>query len=75
MAILRGEAAAPDKIQTLKSIRKNIEETYEVVEAIDNSDYTLLARNWGPYAPGGFPRQNGVRGRTFRHKRRLRRNM
>lgn len=49
MAILRGENGCPwDKIQTHKSIRKNlIEETYEVVEAIDNNDYTLLCEELG----------------------------
>lgn len=49
MSILRGENGCPwDKIQTHKSIRKNlIEETYEVVEAIDNNDYTLLCEELG----------------------------
>jgi tetrapyrrole methylase family protein/MazG family protein len=35
--------------QTHKSIRKNlIEETYEVIEAIDKDDYTLMREDWRP---------------------------
>ena len=35
-----------DRIQTHESIRRNfIEETYEVIEAIDNADYALLREN------------------------------
>jgi tetrapyrrole methylase family protein/MazG family protein len=49
MSILRGENGCPwDKEQTHKSIRKNfIEETYEVIEAIDNEDTELLKEELG----------------------------
>lgn len=49
MALLRSENGCPwDREQTHKSIRKNfIEETYEVVEAIDNGDKTLLREELG----------------------------
>lgn len=49
MDILRGENGCPwDKAQTHKTIRKNlIEETYEVAEAIDKEDYTLLCEELG----------------------------
>lgn len=49
MKILRGENGCPwDREQTHQSIRKNfIEETYEVVEAIDNNDMTLLREELG----------------------------
>jgi tetrapyrrole methylase family protein/MazG family protein len=37
-----------DRIQTHESIRRNfIEETYEVIEAIDNADYALLREELG----------------------------
>ena len=47
--ILRGEGGCPwDAEQTHESIRKNfIEETYEVVEAIDNKDSYLLREELG----------------------------
>lgn len=49
MEILRGEGGCPwDAEQTHESIRKNfIEETYEVIEAIDNRDYKLLREELG----------------------------
>lgn len=49
MALLRGEGGCPwDACQTHESIRKNfIEETYEVIEAIDNSDAELLKEELG----------------------------
>lgn len=49
MEILRGEGGCPwDAEQTHESIRKNfIEETYEVVEAIDNKDSYLLREELG----------------------------
>lgn len=49
MRILRAPGGCPwDIEQTHKSIRKNlIEETYEVVEAIDNEDMTLLREELG----------------------------
>jgi tetrapyrrole methylase family protein/MazG family protein len=49
MKILRGENGCPwDKEQTHLSIRKNlIEETYEVLEAIDNNDSELLKEELG----------------------------
>lgn len=49
MEILRGEGGCPwDAEQTHKSIRKNfIEETYEVIEAIDNNDSALLREELG----------------------------
>ncbi len=49
MASLRGENGCPwDKEQTHQSIRKNlIEETYEVVEAIDKEDTALLREELG----------------------------
>ena len=49
MALLRGENGCPwDKEQDHHSIRKNlIEETYEVVEAIDNDDQLLLREELG----------------------------
>ncbi|PKM62595.1 MAG: nucleoside triphosphate pyrophosphohydrolase [Firmicutes bacterium HGW-Firmicutes-21] len=49
MALLRGEnGCAWDREQTHKSIRKNlIEETYEVIEAIDSDDYKLLREELG----------------------------
>ncbi|NCA93530.1 nucleotide pyrophosphohydrolase, partial [bacterium] len=49
MNILRGENGCPwDREQTHKSIRKNlIEETYEVVEAIDGDDTELLCEELG----------------------------
>jgi tetrapyrrole methylase family protein/MazG family protein len=49
MKILRGENGCPwDKEQTHQSIRKNfIEETYEVIEAIDNNDRVLLKEELG----------------------------
>lgn len=49
MAILRGENGCPwDKEQDHHSIRKNfIEETYEVLEAIDNNDSELLREELG----------------------------
>ncbi len=49
MEILRGEGGCPwDAEQTHESIRKNfIEETYEVVEAIDTQDYKLLREELG----------------------------
>ena len=48
-ALLRGENGCPwDRVQTHESIRANlIEETYEVVEAIDNSDLTLMKEELG----------------------------
>lgn len=49
LEILRGEGGCPwDKEQTHESIRKNfIEETYEVIEAIDNKDTDLLREELG----------------------------
>ena len=49
MEILRGEGGCPwDAEQTHESIRKNfIEETYEVIEAIDNKDSQLLREELG----------------------------
>jgi tetrapyrrole methylase family protein/MazG family protein len=49
MSLLRGENGCPwDREQTHKSIRANfIEETYEVVEAIDNEDTSLLLEELG----------------------------
>ncbi len=49
MRILRSDGGCPwDREQTHQSIRKNlIEETYEVVEAIDNSDMTLMREELG----------------------------
>ena len=49
MEILRGEGGCPwDAEQTHESIRKNfIEETYEVIEAIDNKDTELLREELG----------------------------
>ena len=49
MEILRGEDGCPwDAEQTHESIRKNfIEETYEVIEAIDNKDSELLREELG----------------------------
>lgn len=49
MRILRAPGGCPwDIEQTHKSIRKNlIEETYEVVEAIDNEDMTLMREELG----------------------------
>lgn len=49
MKILRGENGCPwDKKQNHQSIRKNfIEETYEVIEAIDNNDNDLLKEELG----------------------------
>lgn len=49
LEILRGEGGCPwDTEQTHKTIRKNlIEETYEVLEAIDNEDTELLKEELG----------------------------
>lgn len=49
LEILRGEGGCPwDAEQTHESIRKNfIEETYEVIEAIDNKDTELLREELG----------------------------
>lgn len=49
MEILRSEGGCPwDREQTHKSIRNNlIEETYEAVEGIDNSDDTILKEELG----------------------------
>ena len=49
LEILRGEGGCPwDAEQTHQSIRKNfIEETYEVLEAIDNNDTALLREELG----------------------------
>lgn len=49
MSLLRSENGCPwDKEQTHQSIRKNfIEETYEVIEAIDNDDKDLLLEELG----------------------------
>ena len=49
MALLRSENGCPwDKEQTHESIRANmIEETYEVIEAIDNQDPVLLREELG----------------------------
>jgi len=49
MELLRSPGGCPwDKVQTHQSIRKNfIEETYEVVEAIDNQDASLLREELG----------------------------
>lgn len=49
LEILRGEGGCPwDAEQTHESIRKNfIEETYEVIEAIDTKDYELLREELG----------------------------
>lgn len=49
MALLRGENGCPwDREQDHQSIRKNfLEETYEVLEAIDNADSELLREELG----------------------------
>lgn len=49
MKILRGEGGCPwDREQTHQSIRQNfIEETYEVIEAIDTEDTELLKEELG----------------------------
>ena len=49
LEILRGEGGCPwDREQTHETIRKNfIEETYEVIEAIDNKDTELLREELG----------------------------
>lgn len=49
LELLRGEGGCPwDAEQTHESIRKNfIEETYEVIEAIDNKDTELLREELG----------------------------
>lgn len=49
MTLLRGDNGCPwDREQTHESIRQNfIEETYEVVEAIDNQDKKLLCEELG----------------------------
>lgn len=49
MRMLRGEGGCPwDREQTHQSIRKNfLEETYEVLEAIDNNDPVLLREELG----------------------------
>jgi len=49
MAILRGEGGCPwDAEQTHESIKKNfIEETYEVIEAINKNDKDLLCEELG----------------------------
>lgn len=49
MEFLRSENGCPwDKVQTHESIRKNlIEETYEVIEAIDNKDTALMREELG----------------------------
>jgi tetrapyrrole methylase family protein/MazG family protein len=49
MSILRSDDGCPwDREQTHESIRKNfIEETYEVVEAIDNADSALMREELG----------------------------
>lgn len=49
MVKLRSENGCPwDREQTHKSIRSNlIEETYEVIEAIDNDDYALMREELG----------------------------
>ena len=49
VSILRGEGGCPwDREQTHKSIRKDfIEETYEVIEAIDTEDPVLLREELG----------------------------
>ena len=49
MEILRSPGGCPwDREQTHKSIRRNlIEETYEVVEAIDKDDKTLMCEELG----------------------------
>ncbi len=49
MEILRSENGCPwDREQDHKSIRQNlIEETYEVIEAIDNDDTELLKEELG----------------------------
>ena len=49
MRILRGEDGCPwDREQDHETIRKNmIEETYEVVEAIDRKDSSMLCEELG----------------------------
>ena len=49
MRLLRAPDGCPwDRVQTHESIRKNfIEETYEVVEAIDKADYDLMREELG----------------------------
>ena len=49
MRILRAPDGCPwDRVQTHESIRGNfIEETYEVIEAIDKADYTLMREELG----------------------------
>lgn len=49
MRLLRAPDGCPwDKVQTHESIRKNfIEETYEVIEAIDKADYDLMREELG----------------------------
>ena len=53
IACLRGEDGCPwDRVQTHKTIRGDlIEETYEVVEAIDNDDPELLREELGFEGP------------------------
>ena len=62
MRILRGENGCPwDREQTHQSIRNNfIEETYEAVEAIDNSDPVLLEEELaGPATRARLGHQQG----------------
>jgi len=49
VALLRSENGCPwDRVQTHQSVRKHlIEETYEVVEAIDNDDMKLMREELG----------------------------
>lgn len=49
MRLLRAPNGCPwDRVQTHESIRKNfIEETYEVIEAIDKADYDLMREELG----------------------------
>ncbi len=49
MRLLRAPDGCPwDRVQTHESIRKNfIEETYEVIEAIDKADYDLMREELG----------------------------
>lgn len=72
--ILRGEGGCPwDIKQTHESIRRNfIEETYEVIEAIDAFDSDLLREELGDVMlQVVFPFRHRNRCKTFRYRRRL----
>ena len=66
MEILRSPEGCPwDREQNHRSIKKNlIEETYEVVEAINKDDKELLRENWRPAFADSFPFSDGKKGRV-----------